>query len=270
MTKGLKRFRASLSQGRLALCMAANHARTADFPLMVEAAGFDAFYVDMEHYAFSMETASMLCTSALGTGLASFVRIPGHDAKLISRALDGGASGVIVPHVENAAQARAAVDAARFPPVGRRGMVGPNSITGFRSYGAGDTVALLDEHVMLLPMLESLAAIEAADEIAAVDGIDVLIVGFGDLTLDLGIPGEARHQRTLDAFETAARACRRHGKVLGVGGVRGDYELMNRLIDTGARFLIAGSDTGYLMTAASSGSAEFRAIEQRLLQGGAA
>jgi 2-keto-3-deoxy-L-rhamnonate aldolase RhmA len=268
MTRGLETFRTSLSQGRLSLCMAANHARTADFPLMVQAAGFDSFYVDMEHYAFSMETASMLCTAALGTGLASFVRVAGHDPKLISRVLDGGASGVVVPHVETATQARAIVDAARFPPLGRRGMAGPNSVTAFRPYAAAETVATLDSHVVVLPMLESAVGVNAADEIAAVPGIDILLVGSGDLALSLGIPGQVRHTQILDAFEHVGETCRRHGKILGVAGIRSDRELMCKLVGFGARFMIAGSDTGYLIAAATSSCAEFRDIERSLLQGG--
>ena len=263
MTRGTEKFRAAIAADRLVLCMATNHARTPDFPYMVEAAGFDAFYVDTEHYPYSVETASMLCTVALATEVTSFVRVPNHDAKHISCMLDGGASGIIVPHVKSAVEARAIVEAARFPPLGRRGMAGPNSVTAFRAYGAGQSVARLDDNVLLVPMLESVEAIEAADDIAAVEGIDVLLVGSGDLTLELGIPGQVDHHDVIDAFSRVGAACRRHGKILGVAGVRDDPVLMEKLVGFGARFLIAGSDTGYMIAAARNSSAQLRRFERK-------
>lgn len=238
--------------------MAINHGRSADIAHIAAAARFDALYVDMEHYPFSIETASMLCTAAIGTGVTPLVRVP--DPRLIGRILDGGAAGVIVPHVENAEEARQVVKAARFPPIGDRGFPGPNPVSRFRSYGGDDMIARMDSEVTVIVMLESPQAIEAADEIAAVEGVDVLLIGSNDLAMAMGITGDLRNPRIFQAYQDVAAACSRHGKTLGVGGVRADPELAQKLIQLGARFFITGSDTGYLMAAATDDTANFRAI----------
>src|SRR4051812_37830785 len=91
-----------IAEGGLVLCMGIRQARTADIAMVVGACGFDSFYVDMEHSPISHETASMLCTAAIGLGLTPVVRIPGHGANEATRLLDGGALGLIFPHVDTA------------------------------------------------------------------------------------------------------------------------------------------------------------------------
>jgi len=253
-------FKDRLKQNQLCLCMAIAHSRTSDLPLIVQAAGFDSFYIDMEHYPFSIETAASLCTSALGAGLPSFVRVPSHDPQFIGRILDGGATGVIVPHVENAEQAQAAVKAARFPPLGNRGVPGPNPVTRFKPYSVATAIEHMDPGVVVVVMLESAVSVENAEQIAAVDGIDVVMIGSNDLALDLGIPGELNHPKILEAYEKVAAACGKSGKSLGIAGIRADRDLLTRLVQMGGRFVIAGSDTGYLLAAASASAEECRSI----------
>ena len=254
-------FRSRLGKDRLCLCMAITHARSADVPLIARASGFDAFYLDLEHYPTSLETAATICTAALAADIVPFVRVPSREGHIISRVLDCGASGVIVPHVDDAATARAIVDAARFPPLGNRGFPGPNAHTRFIPRPAASVVALMDAKTVVAVMLESPQAIAAAADIAAVPGIDILLIGSNDLTLAMGIPGELHSPRLFSAFADVAAACRRHGKTLGVAGVRDDMELASRLIGLGGRFVIAGSDTGYLLSAATAGVAAFRTIK---------
>ena len=263
-----KTLKGRLARGELSLCMAITQARTPDVPLVVEASGFDCFYIDMEHYPFSIETVSALCTAAIAANMPSLVRVPAHDRHFISRALDGGASGVIAPHVESAAEARAIVDAARFPPLGDRGVPGPNPVTRFKPYSADTVIEEMDRLVTVIAMVESPAAIEAADEIAAVPGIDVLLVGSNDLALKLGIPGQLRDPRIFDAYEAVAEACTRHGKTLGIAGIRNDLEMATRLIQLGARFLIAGSDVGYIVSGARADATNLRAVELAGAPGG--
>ena len=109
-------------------------------------------------------------------------------------------------------------------------------------------------------MLESAQGIANAAAIAAVEGIDILLVGSNDLSAALGIPGDLHHPKIRAAFETAAAACKQHGKTLGVGGVRGDHKLTADLVRLGARFVIAGSDTGYLLQAAKADAAAVRKV----------
>ena len=99
-------------------------------------------------------------------------------------------------------------------------------------------------------MIETPEGVERADEIAAVEGIDMLLIGSNDLCTELGIPGELRHPKLRAAYDSVGKACKARGKSLGVGGIRGDVELQKQLLALGARFVIAGNDVSYLAGAA--------------------
>ena len=239
-----------LAEGKLVLCMGVRQMRTPDVALLAAECGFDALFVDMEHSALTTESAAAVCAGALGTGCTPLVRPPSQAADGISRALDTGAKGVIVPHVEDAAQARAVVQAACFAPVGRRSVMGPTAALGFRQMPQADVMKTLNAETLVIVMLETPQAISNAEAIAAVAGVDMLLVGSNDLCAEMGIPGQVHHPKLKEAYEAAARACKLHGKTFGVGGVRSDPELQRDLMKLGARFFIAGNDTGYLLAAA--------------------
>jgi 2-keto-3-deoxy-L-rhamnonate aldolase RhmA len=118
----------------------------------------------------------------------------------------------------------------------------------------------LNDETLVIVMLETPQGIEHADAIARVPGIDVLLVGSNDLCTTLGIPGELRHPKLRNAYEAVARACKAHGKVLGVGGIRGDLELQTELVRLGARYIAAGNDAAYLAAAAGKDAQALRGI----------
>jgi 2-keto-3-deoxy-L-rhamnonate aldolase RhmA len=240
--------------------MGVRQARTVDIAQMAATCGFDAFYLDMEHSPLSLETVSAICTAATGFGITPLVRPPGHGADWIGRILDGGAQGLIVPHVNTAAEAEAIVRAVRFPPLGRRSVMGPGPAVGYRARPLREINEGLNAATLLVCMIETPEGVANADAIAAMPGVDVLLIGSNDLCTEMGIPGELRHPRLRAAYEALAQACTRHGKVLGVGGIRGDAELQRDLLGLGARFLIAGNDVGYLMAAARADVATLRKL----------
>jgi 2-keto-3-deoxy-L-rhamnonate aldolase RhmA len=242
--------REKLAAGKLVLCMNLRAARTLDVPMVAAAAGFDCIFVDLEHSPTSLETASTICLGCPGLGITPLVRVPGHGKDWISRSLDAGAQGVIVPHVNNRAEAEAVVDAARFPPLGHRSVMGATPALGYRSLPLAEVNSTLNRETLLIVMIETPQGVERADEIAAVPGVDMLLIGSNDLCTEMGIPGEQRHPRLKSAFETVARACKAHGKVLGIGGIRGDLQLQGELVALGGRFIIAGGDLSYLAAAA--------------------
>jgi 2-keto-3-deoxy-L-rhamnonate aldolase RhmA len=249
-----------LKDGGLVLCMGLRQARTVDIAMIAAESGFDAVYVDLQHSPLSLETASTICAGSIGVGITPLVRPPSHAADWISRVLDGGAQGVIVPDVNTAEEAKAIVDAARFPPLGRRSVMGSGPALRYKSLPLGGVNRTLNDETLLIAMLETPEGIEQADAIASVAGIDLLLIGSNDLCTGLGIPGELRHPKLRQAYETVARACKAHGKVLGVGGIRGDLELQTDLLRLGARFIIAGNDTAYLAAAARKDAETLRAI----------
>jgi 2-keto-3-deoxy-L-rhamnonate aldolase RhmA len=249
-----------LYAGKLVLCMGLRQARSPDIAMIAAECGFDAIYADMQHSPLSLETVSSICVGALGQGITPLVRPPSHAADAISRALDGGAQGVIMPDVNDAAQARAVVEHGRFPPLGRRSVMGATPALGYRALPLGEINQTLNAETLIVVMLETPQGIANADAIAAVPGVDMLLIGSNDLCTELGIPGQLRHPKLREAYEAAAAACKNHGKSLGVGGIRGDLELQRDLVKLGARFIIAGNDTNYLAAAARKDVEALRGI----------
>ena len=254
------RAKIRLAGGELVLCMAARQARTPDIAMIADAAGFDSFYIDMEHSTITLDAAGAICTAALGVGITPVVRVAGHDAHDASRLLDGGALGIIYPHVSTRQEAQAFVAACKFPPEGHRSVAGSGPAQLSRSLPLAEINRLGNEITLCIAMLETPEGIANADAIAAVRGIDMLLIGSNDLCTELGIAGELHHPKLREAYAAAARACRAHGKALGIGGVRGDAGLTEELLGLGARFMIAGSDVGYLIEAARRDAEKIRAL----------
>jgi 2-keto-3-deoxy-L-rhamnonate aldolase RhmA len=256
-----KSMKEKLATGELVLCMNLRLARSVDIAMIAKAGGYDALYVDMQHAPYSIETTATICAAALGIGIAPLVRVPSHEPQWMSRVLDGGAQGVIVPDVNTRGQAEAIVGACRFPPVGRRSVMGLGPVLGYRAVPLVELNQKLNAETTVIVMLETAEGIENCEAIAAVDGVDVLLIGSGDLTTDLGIPGEVDHPRLRVAYERVAATCRAHNKVLGVGGIRQNTALQGELIRLGARFVIAGTDTNYVLAGARHDTAALRAIK---------
>lgn len=257
MENNLKR---RLAAGEVSLCMGLRQSRTVDIGPLVGAAGFDCLYVDMEHSPIGFEATSAICITAITYGVTPLVRVPGHLGQDISRALDGGAQGVILPHVNTAAQAAQIVSYAKYPPLGHRSVMGAGPSTAYRSMPLAKVNESGNTDNLVVIMLETPEGIANAEEIASVPGVDMLLIGSNDLCTEMGIPGQLRHPQLLAAYQTVAQACKKHGIAMGIGGIRGDAELQTQLIELGAKFLIAGSDTTYLAAAASKDAASLREL----------
>lgn len=224
---------------------------------MVKACGFDAFYVDREHGGISADACSQICIAGAALGLLPLVRVQSQAARDIAAALDGGAQGVIVPHVDDAAQARDAVRHAKYPPQGERSIASVGPATGYLALPLAESLAAQNDATIIVAMLETAQAIEQADAIAAVPGVDVLMIGPNDLSAAMGVPGQTRDPRVVDAYRAVAAACRRHGKQLAGGGAGGPP--VSDVYGMGARLILGGSDVGYLIAAGRRGVDELRA-----------
>jgi 2-keto-3-deoxy-L-rhamnonate aldolase RhmA len=251
-----------LKAGELVVCMGVNQMRSAEAPMIAAACGFDAIFVDLEHSATSLETAAMICVAALPTGVTPIVRVSSHNAFHAARILDTGAQGVMVPHVQSAAEAATIVGDLRFPPVGRRSAFGTGPGLGYQPIAQAQVNEILNAEELLIVMLETPEAIEQADAIAAVPGVDMVHIGALDVSNMMGIPAAYRDPRMRAVFEKVASACKKHGKAMGVGGARGDSELQKDLVRLGVRYLTTGSDVSYLMAAARPEVAALRALSR--------
>ena len=235
-----------LAAGELAIGFGVNHLRTSATAVLAAAAGHDWLFIDMEHGAFSVHDAAQLCLAALPTGITPIVRIAAGAFDEGTRALDNGALGVVVPHVDTVEEARRIAQAFRYPPEGHRSWGGPPPAFGYRPPGNREAQAALNKVILVVAMIESRAGVDNVREIAAVEGIDALLIGTSDLTADLGISGEIGPALIKDAYRAVGAACRSNGKALGMGGVY-DEEFAAEYIKQGARMILAGSDHSYIL-----------------------
>ena len=253
--------RQKLAANELVLCLGVNQLRTPNIAMIAAACGFDAVYIDLEHNPTSLETAAGVCIAALGMGITPIARVTSHDPHDATRILDCGAQGVMVPHIQNPAEARAVVEACRFPPHGHRSAAGSTPALGYAALKQPEVCRLLNENTLLIAMLETHEAIEHVDAIAAVEGIDTLHIGSTDLSTEMGIAGDYQHLHMRAAYEAVAAAAKKHGKSMGVGGVRDDLEFQTWLLRLGVRYLTGGSDVGYILSAGRRDVRQLREVK---------
>lgn len=252
------RMKEKMDAGGLAVGMIVRILRGVEIAAIARSAGFDCVYIDQEHNSFSLETVGQISITATALGVTPLVRVPGIDPATISRTLETGAQGVIVPHLETREDALRVVEAAKFPPTGDRSLLGINPHTLFRGGHAAEIMPKMNNATLVVGMIESVTAVENAEEIAAVEGIDMLLVGTNDLCNSLGRPGELDHAEVREAYATVLSACHAHGKHLGVGGLNSRPDIAREIIAMGARYVSSGSDTGFLMNAATATAASYR------------
>jgi 4-hydroxy-2-oxoheptanedioate aldolase len=241
-----------LSRGEVVASMTVRLVRGVEIARIAKTAGFDSFYIDLEHCSFSLDTAGQICMAGLFAGITPFVRVPANTPEYISRVLDAGAMGVIAPHVRSASDAQAVVRAAKFAPLGERSATAGLPHLEFRSYPAAVANPALNDATMVIVMLETLEALEKVEEIAAVEGVDMMLIGTNDLTAEMGIPGQYDDPRVRQAYQRVIAACQKHGKHVGVGGLATRPDLVAEYVKLGARFVSTGTDLSFLVASCSA------------------
>ncbi len=249
-----------LRNDELALSMTVRLVKGVEVASIAKTAGLDSIFVDLEHGSFSLETTAQICMGCLALGVAPFVRLPSVDASIAARVLDGGALGILIPHVEDAATAEAMVACAKYPPVGTRSYSSTMPHLHFRPTPPVEAMESINAATAVVAMIESAKGVEIADSLAAVPGIDIIHIGTNDLSNSLGVEGQLDHPRIREAYEAVWAACRKHGKHMGVGGLASKPAFVAELIDMGARYLTTGSDLGFLLGAATERAKQFRKV----------
>lgn len=219
----------------------------ADSPAAAEIfahAGFRWIGLDAEHTAASIETVETMARAVHGRGADLLVRVSQADTLEIRRSLDVGASGVIVPYIESAEQARMAVAAAKYPPKGVRGfafMRANNWGADFDAYAAK-----ANEEILVIGMIESKKGVENIDEILAVDGLDGVFIGPYDMSGSYGVPGQTQHPLVKDAIAKVLAACKKAGKAPGQHIVRSKPEQIKAALEQGFTFICLDGDIIFL------------------------
>lgn len=235
-------------------------ARTVDAAKIAKAAGHDAFYVDAQHCPIDGDSTAQILGAALDMGITPLVRVRGHNQHEIARALDCGALGIIVPDVETGEQAVELARFVRFPPFGRRSISGLTTHTGYAPMPLPDLVAAANSETMLIAMIESRRGVENADAIASVAGIDALLIGANDLTIDLGVAGQHDHPQTVEALSTVIAAGQKHDTPILIAGI-GNLDIVARYIKMGvAPCYFGGMDTKFVLDGARREAEAFREL----------
>src|SRR5690349_21577434 len=242
--------REKLEAGQVSLGVGIRMTRSVEIAKAIEDSGFDWPFLDMEHGVMALDACAQISAAALDAGIAPIARVPNGEYAIATRALDNGALGIVMPHVDSAAEAKEVVNRLKYPPVGHRSMGGIGPHYGLRSAATGEAAAALNAANLTVVMLETPTAIANAAEIAAVPGVDVLLIGTNDLCAEMGIPGDFANERVADAYDKMIAACRTHGKFPGMAGVYNET-IMPRYIDLGARFILSGQDAAFLAAGAA-------------------
>jgi 2-keto-3-deoxy-L-rhamnonate aldolase RhmA len=250
-----------LAQGGIAIGMGIRALRSAEVARLMKTAGYDWLFIDLEHGPTSIENAYSICVAALDAGIAPIVRVSAGELAMGARCLDSGALGIVIPHVDTPEQAKAMADAFRFPPVGHRSIAGGYPHFGFAPTPTAEVVKGLNEATLVIAMIETPLAVENVEKIAAVPGIDALLIGTNDLALEMGIPGQIEDPRVIAAIERVIAACQKNGKTAALGGVYA-REPLKRYIAKGLRMILAGNDLGVLLNAAQDQATFVRGLEQ--------
>ena len=241
--------RERLESGNISIGIGIRLVRTNEIAPLMKTAGMDWLFIDLEHGPLTLDQTAQISVTSLASGIAPIVRVPRGEMAMATRALDGGALGIVNPMCESASEARDIVTKLHYPPEGQRSVVGGLPQYNFRSPSIADSIEKMNKAMLVIVMLETPHAIAHSDEIAAVEGIDIIMIGTNDLAASSGIPGQVGHERISEYYKIVAKACKKHGKWMGMGGVP-QPEIQEKYINMGARFLLAGQDLTYLLGAA--------------------
>lgn len=224
---------------------------TAGLPQIVASAGADFLIFDYEHSGWNTQALRSQLALARGAGLVPIVNSPGPGYEREGLLLDMGAMGLLAPHVETEENAVALVEATRYPPAGYRGASFGMAHDGFSTADIPGTIRDADESVLVIAKLESGLAIENAEKILSVPGIDAALVTGYDLAMDLGLSGDLDHPRMRQSRSHVLNLCKRLGKVPACAAF--DLETLRRNIADGYRFIQYSWDVGLLRGALREG-----------------
>lgn len=202
--------------------------------------GYDALWLDQEHCGLTTREIELATLSARAHGLDSFVRMAPTDYANVTRAMEAGAGGVMAARIYNGKEAEQFVQWAKFHPRGSRGMNNGGFDGQYGRLALAEFAEQTNRNSFVSIQIETREAIEDADAIAAIDGVDLLFVGPSDLSQALGVTGQVNHPKCLEAVAHVAAVCKKHGKHWGTIAINPEYT--EQRVEEGCRMLVIGSD----------------------------
>jgi 4-hydroxy-2-oxoheptanedioate aldolase len=221
--------------------------------------GFDVIWFDMEHRAFGYEAIEPISLACRATGIDLMVRLLKDGYTGPMRALEFGANGLMVPHIRSAAEARQWVEWTKYPPLGKRGFDGAGADSRYMLADPLEHLQQRNAETFLVLQIEDPEAVECVDEIAAVEGVDLLFVGPGDLSIAYGVPLQGGHALIQKAIDKVAEATAKAGNWWGIP--TGSPEAAQAMLNRGARFITCGGDHPFLVNGFKNAAKDFSVLK---------
>jgi 2-dehydro-3-deoxyglucarate aldolase/4-hydroxy-2-oxoheptanedioate aldolase len=232
--------------------------RSAEIPRAFAAAGFDYVFIDMEHGSYNLETVHDMIISSNGAGITPIVRVGELLYSLVARLLDAGAQGVILPRVEDPRLLEEALSWMRFPPEGKRGYGVNTTMIGYEARSFAEIIEHQNRNTLAVVQFETVTAMERADELLSLKGMDIAMVGPADLSISLGIPGQFDHPKLLATVDVLIEKCNRHGVIPGIQ-TRG-LAMAIMWAERGMRFVGAAAEHVLLLEKAKETVAQLQSV----------
>ncbi|HEV2447657.1 MAG TPA: aldolase/citrate lyase family protein [Candidatus Sulfopaludibacter sp.] len=237
--------REKLSRGETVIGCGLQCYRSPEIARTFAAAGFDYVFIDMEHGSYDLETAQDMIAASNGSGITPIVRVGELLYSLVARLLDSGAQGIILPRVEDPKILAEALSWIRFPPMGKRGYGVNTTMIGYEARGFKEIIEHQNLNTLAVVQFETKLAMERADELLSIRGMDIAMVGPADLSIALGIPGEFDNPLLISTVEILIEKCNRHGVVPGIQ--TRSTAMAKAWVERGMRFVGAGAEHGLLL-----------------------
>ncbi|MFQ6040377.1 MAG: HpcH/HpaI aldolase/citrate lyase family protein [Candidatus Poribacteria bacterium] len=255
----IKEIKKTLQSGKLLLGTFIMDFGVPSIATVMASAGADFVIVDMEHSTFTMETVGRIVRAARGSDLPSIVRVPAIERHFISRALDAGATGVMIPRIESRKNVGDVVEWAKYAPAGDRGVafgIGHTDYGDFRKLDGVEYTKQANEELLIVGQIETAKSIENLDEIFSAGGLDAILVGPYDLSTSMGISGQLEHPRMIAAIEEIIDKAKKYEIILGC--YVNDFESGKRWVDAGMKLIACGNEAFYLTLKFAEEAEKFR------------
>jgi 2-keto-3-deoxy-L-rhamnonate aldolase RhmA len=232
--------------------------RSAEIPRAFAAAGFDYVFIDMEHGSYDLETVQDMIAACNQAGITPIVRVAELLYSLVARLLDSGAQGIILPRVEDPKLLAEAMSWMRFPPAGKRGYGVNPTMVSYEGRSFAEIIEHQNRNIVAVVQFETRVAMDRADELLSVPGVDIAMVGPADLSISLGVPGDFDNPLMISSISALIEKCNRHGVVPGIQ--TRSVAMAKAWAERGMRFVGAGAEHALLLEKAKEAVAQLNQV----------
>jgi len=252
----LNHTRERLAKGEVVYGCGLQVYRSSEIPRALATAGFDYVFIDMEHGYYNLETVHDMIVASNKAGITPIVRVGEVQYTLCARLLDQGAQGIILPRVEDPRILQEALSWLRFPPLGKRGYGVNPTMIDYEARSFPEIIEHQNLNTLAVVQLETVGAVERADELLSLNGVDAIMVGPADLSISLGVPGQFDHPLMIETICKLIERCNRHKVVPGIQ--TRSVAMARQWVERGMRFVGVAAEHVLLLEKARETVAQLR------------